>query len=297
MKYCLLLPPTCLSSVFWAVKFVSSWQTDMEMLPALMMMVREALDDKCSASGRAVHGPGFLSSTGSVVLVMTELCSLSRDDKLSGGTRRPDEWKMLTAVRYLESGCRWSFCDMEKKTWFVVWGVTLVCDQQGAVTDRSSGCTWLVGSPRRLQMWGTILLSVRLWDPNLKHKTQQEPLKKHELTTDSRVQTHELFTHTLSVEMRQRQSPSLVRLFLCLKPPIIRSHTNWKHRVQRLKWSDSDRSISRWPGWRVCCAAPVGLQPGPWSSAGALGPGPGLGPWSLLIGRWGSAELRTHGQK
>lgn len=75
-----------------------------------------------------------------------------------------------------------------------------------------------------------------------RNKTQQEALKKHELTTDSRVQTHELFTHTLSVEMRQRQSPSLVRLFLCLKPPIIRSHTNWKHRVQRLKWSDSDRS-------------------------------------------------------
>lgn len=32
-------------------------------------------------------------------------------------------------------------------------------------------------------------------------------------------------TYTFKVEMRHRQSPSLVRLFLCLKPPIILSHT------------------------------------------------------------------------
>lgn len=35
-----------------------------------------------------------------------------------------------------------------------------------------------------------------------------------------------MISYTLRVEMRQRQSPSLVLLFLCLKPPIIRSHTN-----------------------------------------------------------------------
>lgn len=60
----------------------------------------------------------------------------------------------------------------KKKPWFMVWGVTLVCDQQGALSD----CTWLVGSPRRLQMWGTILLSVRLWDPNLKETKHNKKL-------------------------------------------------------------------------------------------------------------------------
>lgn len=35
-------------------------------------------------------------------------------------------------------------------------------------------------------------------------------------------------SYTFKVEMRQRQRPSLVLLFLCLKPPIIRSHTYWK---------------------------------------------------------------------
>lgn len=31
--------------------------------------------------------------------------------------------------------------------------------------------------------------------------------------------------------MRQRQRPSLVLLFLCLKPPIIRSHTYWNEQM------------------------------------------------------------------
>lgn len=60
----------------------------------------------------------------------------------------------------------------KKKPWFMLWGVTLMCDQQGALSD----CTWLVGSPRRLQMWGTILLSVRLWDPNLKETKHNKKL-------------------------------------------------------------------------------------------------------------------------
>lgn len=41
-------------------------------------------------------------------------------------------------------------------------------------------------------------------------------------------------THVFSVAMRQRHTPSLVRLFLCLKPPSIRSHTyckNTQHHV------------------------------------------------------------------
>lgn len=35
-------------------------------------------------------------------------------------------------------------------------------------------------------------------------------------------------TYTFKVEMRQRHSPSLVLMFLCLKPHIIHSHTNWR---------------------------------------------------------------------
>lgn len=256
----------------------------MKMLPALLMTVREALDDKCSASGRAVHGPGFLSSTGSVVPVMTDLCS----------SRRPRVWKVWRL---------WGIVSLAAGEAFVIWQKETLVH-----VVRCNSHVWPAGGVIGLYLTRGVseeVTDVRndlterqtLRSKPERNKTQQEALKKHELTTDSRVQTHELFTHTLSVEMRQRQSPSLVRLFLCLKPPIIRSHTNWKHRVQRLKWSDSDRSISsRWPGWRVC-AAPVGLQPGPWSSAAAPGPGPGLGPWSLLTGRWGSAELRTHGQK
>lgn len=95
----------------------------------------------------------------------------------------------------------------------------------GKPPTAAAGPTWLVGSPRRWQMWGTILLSVRLWDPNLQkqqqHQQQQKPWTD-EQSADGCV------SYTFRVEMRQRQRPSLVLLFLCLKPPIIRSHTYWE---------------------------------------------------------------------
>lgn len=55
----------------------------------LATMVRNALEDECfsahvrvcAASGREVHGHSFLSSRGSVIPVMIDLCSLSGDNK------------------------------------------------------------------------------------------------------------------------------------------------------------------------------------------------------------------------
>lgn len=41
-------------------------------------------------------------------------------------------------------------------------------------------------------------------------------------------------TYTFSVAMRQRQTPSLVLLFLCLNPPSILSHTYCKNNVTEL---------------------------------------------------------------
>lgn len=67
--------------------------------------------------------------------------------------------------------------------------------------------------------------------------------------------------YTFKVEMRQRQRPSLVLLFLCLKPPIIRSHTYWKeptHKFYKKVKGTTDVSYRREDGF-----SPVGWQPDP----------------------------------
>lgn len=91
--------------------------------------------------------------------------------------------------------------------------------------------TWLVGSPRRWQMWGTILLSVRLWDPNLLKQQTNQTYSIWTCSTYTQSANGWCGTYTFKVEMRQRQRPSLVLLFLCLKPPIIRSHTYWNEQM------------------------------------------------------------------
>lgn len=59
-------------------------------------------------------------------------------------------------------------------------------------------------------------------------KTQSRALTQQTALL-SEVRGQGSHAHTLRVEMRQRQSPSLVRLFLCLNPPIMRSQTYCRH--------------------------------------------------------------------
>ena len=76
--------------------------------------------------------------------------------------------------------------------------------------------------------------------------------------------------------MRQRQRPSLVLLFLCLKPPIIRSHTYWEKMMN--KCSEKVKGIMDVGYKTEVGSSPVGWQLDPLSSGGGLGPGPELGP-------------------
>lgn len=90
-------------------------------------------------------------------------------------------------------------------------------------------------------MWGRILLRVRPWAPYLENEHTQNPIRhvKYHLSGKRTEKSSELsnqdlkiasirlrgLTHVLRVAMRQRHSPSLVLLFLCLKLPNILSHT------------------------------------------------------------------------
>lgn len=95
--------------------------------------------------------------------------------------------------------------------------------------------TWLVGSPNRLHMWGTILLRVKPWAPYLKKSAMEKKLFSlfallmHTVNKHADWMTSD--THIFSVEIRQKQTASLDLLFLCLNPPNIRSHTYWKRQM------------------------------------------------------------------
>lgn len=56
------------------------------------------------------------------------------------------------------------------------------------------------------------------------NKQQQQQFSLLSLLFSFLIYYYVISTYTFKVEMRQRHSPSLVLLFLCLKPPIIRSH-------------------------------------------------------------------------
>lgn len=131
------------------------------------------MKDSCySVSNRQeVHGQGFLSSTGSSISAMTDLCGTQQTqpqrqvwDPMAA---RSQTWPQLNIMSV------GSVREGKRKHWE---GLMHVCGLRCSVCiwppEGSHTRTWPVGSPRRLQMWGTILLSVRLWEPNLqKQKT------------------------------------------------------------------------------------------------------------------------------
>lgn len=136
-------------------------------------------------------------------------------------------------------------------SWTVV--VVSVFVHQGVRKTPIPRRTWLVGSPRRWQMWGTILLSVRLWDPNLLTANLKKTYSIWTYSTYTQSANGWCGAYTFKVEMRQRQRPSLVLLFLCLKPPIIRSHTYWNEQmhefnvnVKRNHWQQNRTEQRRW---------------------------------------------------
>lgn len=91
--------------------------------------------------------------------------------------------------------------------------------------------TWLVGSPNRPHMWGTILLRVKPLAPYLKKTTIEKKNINLTVCTFNNVNVNKHAdrtwsdTHIFNVEIRQKQTASLVLLFLCLNPANMRSHT------------------------------------------------------------------------
>lgn len=101
--------------------------------------------------------------------------------------------------------------------------------------DSQQKLTWLFGSPSKLHICGTILLSVKLWAPDLGIKNKKHRYESELAHVHNTQGLQKVLTYALSVAIRQRQIPSLVRKFLCLNPPSILSHTYWgrQERVKR----------------------------------------------------------------
>lgn len=105
--------------------------------------------------------------------------------------------------------------------------------------DSQQKLTWLFGSPSKLHICGTILLSVKLWAPDLGIKNKRALVWITEQASVHNAGLQEVLTYALSVAIRQRQIPSLVRKFLCLNPPSILSHTYCGR--QKRKWDRTKR--------------------------------------------------------
>ncbi len=95
----------------------------------LVTMVHNALEDECFsaharvclASGREVHGHGFLSSRGRVIPVMRDLCSLSGDNKLQcTAGRRGDPTAAKLQVWSLQS----IMCLTTSTRFFLYWNIS-----------------------------------------------------------------------------------------------------------------------------------------------------------------------------
>lgn len=103
---------------------------------------------------------------------------------------------------------------------------------------------------------------------NINHRAQRSKVLNHHISTWGS-------THVFRVAMRQRHSPSLVLLFLCLKLPNILSHKYC---------NNTQQTACVWAAPFLTCVrrSPVGWLPVPWSLKADFGPGLAPGPLHLL---------------
>lgn len=119
---------------------------------------------------------------------------------------------------------------------FVVSDNTNISFNTDEKRDVTTGHTWLVGSPRRLHMWGTILLRVRPWAPYLEERNknklvqwtnQLEEIYKETLQTVYKEKDQNWRSRTPDITFFYSMCSSSFKKTWCLRYPQCKLPTEW----------------------------------------------------------------------